>query len=1515
MLYVLRIQQLNSKLAAGKQRRQSEGIVMASTTGRSNVSFMQFYKNRSDEKDMIRLLHELAMHKSKINFPVEPKTNKASAKYVQDELEVFLYSPDASNSSFRPLSTLKQIDRIGKSNKRYPNGVSACPPGSRAVAIPILPKAGYHKIEQVEWENAIIWGEYVEDQEKSNVTLVVEEDDDMHVAPRPPEATAPVSQPKLPPKPKLVPKPKQNKKDDVVYPIIPPAESNTFEMTRPRTYRWELPTEEAMNNTSLRRPHSTSSSAIVLPCALNPSLEDDAWLQNIGWDHCSDMPPSKIILDENDVHLILSNPYLENMRATLRVPERKLGAHEKKQEMLNRQKKEKSERINDVLGNLDFGEETAAGRSANDDNRKNKDTRIVKHMGHVHHSLPAIKLSLTKPELPRPKLREFHRPRGKFKIHERLAFVNAKEAEQSAKSSLSTTIDRAEADPALSQIKKTSDLNPTAGGKLILIEYIEQRPPMLSNPGMAARVLNYWRPPESKDEHQGDVHSSSHKGKKKSKPVPPPPVSLGQVVTLGPNDDTPFIGDVPPGKMVTSLNSKLFKIPIFKHTPRGSMLETSNAYEYFLLARAVSKKAIKGSKSTSSRGHHHALSSGATITYVMELPPVYIAGQVEPQMEVPAPNSRSANDFIRPYMSFHILRLFKKASDGERLKIEDISRAFPNQSGTAIRKRMKETATFERGGNDSGWWKKKPASLLPSEDEIRANVSPESVCLYESMMSGHRRLMDLGLTKLFTPQGVQSAIDHLTKRLNYRQQLMKTKILVPLGYESRHLENEAKKLFEKDPVLTSLKQDIQVARVIALALELAPWTWTNNYVECHLQGKGSGMLQLGGDGDPSACGDGFSFIRAPQSRAKKKDNESTTDAMNRNEKDHQTSEETDVQKAVAAVTGTTADLRKLKMKEAGEVLKSLGMLEADIKKLRRWDRIEMVRTLSTKAWQRGESGGLSKFARGARKSLNAQQQEYRKKCDARYRRQIDVLASPATEFDDVSEDEEEEDNDLEDLEDDIFGTELTVTRVTGGPVNMFRKDGGGFNRSTAALRERDDLAELERLKQDMREGGGSGAAPLSAPTPLRLHRPELDAGHLRTQLQASGIKDSRSTSRAISVPSSANRSSSVQSSAMPSPSPAASRVHSPRASTTANHHRRQAIKRTTRVIEEDGSETIRIEFIVDPKKIGMFKANQQRKENQAKAEERDHQLRKRKRMQQLQVMENGRNDDGTGIPNVHRIKEELKMLEKKEESTREYVEMLERGGDSIAVNHAAKGNINPMIKCTACGQIGHIRTNRNCPLYMNDTVLSTAKALNKDDRPLKLTVKKSTLEDLDGSSLTVNLSALQEGARKHQAEKKRKRLQDIAETAALYKKVYTGSNAKKSRENVRLPMARLNGHFECVWFQLMNMPESVLFRVPVDGAVVKDYYAIIKRPMDLQRMSTKINALQYDSMRMFLADVELMATNAKIYNGDLNPITKNAFKVLERAKEALQTLNADGAMHLLEKQKLARVPSAAMTVE
>lgn len=72
--------------------------------------------------------------------------------------------------------------------------------------------------------------------------------------------------------------------------------------------------------------------------------------------------------------------------------------------------------------------------------------------------------------------------------------------------------------------------------------------------------------------------------------------------------------------------------------------------------------------------------------------------------------------------------------------MDDIKKAFPSHSESSIRKRLKLCADFKRTGLDSNWWVIKPEFRLPTEEEIRAMVSPEQCCAYFSMVAAEQRL-------------------------------------------------------------------------------------------------------------------------------------------------------------------------------------------------------------------------------------------------------------------------------------------------------------------------------------------------------------------------------------------------------------------------------------------------------------------------------------------------------------------------------------------------------------------------------------------------------------------------------------------------------------------------------------------------------------------------------------------------------------------------------------------------------
>lgn len=87
--------------------------------------------------------------------------------------------------------------------------------------------------------------------------------------------------------------------------------------------------------------------------------------------------------------------------------------------------------------------------------------------------------------------------------------------------------------------------------------------------------------------------------------------------------------------------------------------------------------------------------------------------------------------------------------------------------------------------------------------------------------------------------------------------------------------------------------------------------------------------------------------------------------------------------------------------------------------------------------------------------------------------------------------------------------------------------------------------------------------------------------------------------------------------------------------------------------------------------------------------------------------------------------------------------------------------------------------------------------------------------------------------------------------------------------------------------KLKNMRESNVFKKPVNKKQFKDYYTVIRKPMDLETISKKIAAHKYHSRADFIADISLIATNCEQYNGAESELTKDARVLVDFTRRAL----------------------------
>ncbi|KAF2070503.1 hypothetical protein CYY_008169 [Polysphondylium violaceum] len=529
----------------------------------------------------------------------------------------------------------------------------------------------------------------------------------------------------------------------------------------------------------------------------------------------------------------------------------------------------------------------------------------------IQHSLPGIKLSLVKTHLTKEDLIHAHRPKIIFPLNNvyRVAFFHKQEDKDANGNPLSASLNSAnglnssrKSINRTETIKHKSDLSGREG-RVVLVEYIEQNPPLISNVGMGMRIKNFYRKKNANDTH------------------PLLNFEDGENILLDHNDETPFLGDIHSGTAVQGIVNNLYKAPLFKHTASGTD---------FLLVRSRDGKRW----------------------YVRDLGAVYTAGQTLPEVEIPAPNSRSANMVLKSRLQAYIYRLFlKKSNTQHRVKIVDVCSAFPSQSETSIRKRLKDCADFQRGGDDSGWWTVKDKFPLPTEDELQKLVTPEIVCAYESMLVGLQRLQDNGIIHFTAPGTIPTILGNFD---------------------------------DEDPIKKKFKP-------VEDELSITPWNLTSSFISS-MQGKGK--LQLLSE-DSNGREDEFVFLKMPQKVVNQKQ-KAIKQALQKNQ-----------------VTGTDADLRKLSLKASKTVLLELGVSEETINKLTRWQRIDLVRKKSSEVAlaSGGDNAAMTKFARGSRYSLDHQNLQYKEQCQLIFDNQMRSLSGFADE--DLDADLEDLQKDLE----------------------------------------------------------------------------------------------------------------------------------------------------------------------------------------------------------------------------------------------------------------------------------------------------------------------------------------------------------------------------------------------------------------------------------------------------------------------------------------------------------------------
>ncbi|KAK0335246.1 hypothetical protein LTR91_004239 [Friedmanniomyces endolithicus] len=317
----------------------------------------------------------------------------------------------------------------------------------------------------------------------------------------------------------------------------------------------------------------------------------------------------------------------------------------------------------------------------------------------VEHSLPATKLQYPfyKVSLDPKSKRSFHRPALHLKDWETKPQKDFRVVKLK-------TIKRKER-----RGREVKDLFATAeslafndNSNMLLLEYSEEAPAMLSNFGMGNRLVNFYRKRNADDQER-------------------PKRDIGETQVLLTQDKSPFgnFGHVDQGEVVPTMQNGLFRSPIFQHQakPTDFFVAISSTHEY-------------GSR-----------------MYMRNVENLHTVGQQFPVAEVPGEHSRRVTDAAKKRLRALAYRIYTKVQDGSRrdkvLDNQTLMKRLKNHDMPQTRSKMREFMKYDK---DRGVWNLLPGQVVPDGETLRSWVKPEDVSLLDSMQVGVQRLADLGLT-------------------------------------------------------------------------------------------------------------------------------------------------------------------------------------------------------------------------------------------------------------------------------------------------------------------------------------------------------------------------------------------------------------------------------------------------------------------------------------------------------------------------------------------------------------------------------------------------------------------------------------------------------------------------------------------------------------------------------------------------------------------------------------------------
>lgn len=374
----------------------------------------------------------------------------------------------------------------------------------------------------------------------------------------------------------------------------------------------------------------------------------------------------------------------------------------------------------------------------------------------IKHSLPAY--DLWRPFFPtylsQEKFRNFHRPklrhfntgpqaRSKFrkikpqpvKSLSRTIYVFQKKLRNKVIDAINKGLTKEEITNKFLLIKRARDLT-AKEGELVLFEYVEEHPPVLSQIGMASNVKIIKQPSQcsvtntakNKPNQQisGDAGSNDPTClDEQPRNLPKSICSFGFEQVLSKNFRTLpnsartkqqiYFNELKPGSTLQVIENNLYRAPIYQHEVQSTD---------FLMVRTRNN------------------------LYIRPIQTIFTVGQTMPLVAVPKPVDATMKRFYADHSNVYISKLFMQSdTDPPSIDLETVLKLFPNCDRNRLRSRLyKRGVKLRIYGNEKIYYEgTSNYGKLPLR-ELRNSLTPERYCLNMAALAAKHRLMELNYT-------------------------------------------------------------------------------------------------------------------------------------------------------------------------------------------------------------------------------------------------------------------------------------------------------------------------------------------------------------------------------------------------------------------------------------------------------------------------------------------------------------------------------------------------------------------------------------------------------------------------------------------------------------------------------------------------------------------------------------------------------------------------------------------------